>query len=191
MCQCQKVFATYNTLYFYNNEPSKNKHFLILLSNLARNSQEPKLKGIFEILWVFYSDWPKFWIWRTLGHVRNILYKCHLHNASKKVFWSKKCWISHMSSKVPFCQNWKLPKWHFWTSAWNSKKKNGHMTSFEALWRWHFQKNIPNMPQGHPNPRLRSVKVENWDFLKKDSQDFKNSFQFGFLGIPSKTGEQN
>ena len=123
MCQCQKVFATYNTLYFYNNEPSKNKHFLILLSNLARNSQEPKLKGIFEILWVFYSDWPKFWIWRTLGHVRNILYKCHLHNASKKVFWSKKCWISHMSSKVPFCQNWKLPKWHFWTSAWNSKKK--------------------------------------------------------------------
>jgi hypothetical protein len=38
------------TLYFFNNEPSKNKHFLILLSSLARNSQEPKLKRIFEIL---------------------------------------------------------------------------------------------------------------------------------------------
>ena len=31
-------------LYFYNNEPPKNKHFLIFLSSLARNSQEPKLK---------------------------------------------------------------------------------------------------------------------------------------------------
>ena len=34
----------YITLSFYNNEPSKNKHFLILLSILARISQEPKLK---------------------------------------------------------------------------------------------------------------------------------------------------
>ena len=41
-----------NTQYFYNNEPSKNKHFLILLSSLARNSQEPKLK-------VF---WPKIFL---------------------------------------------------------------------------------------------------------------------------------
>ena len=39
----------YYTLYFYNNEPSKNKHFLILLSSLARNSQKPKLKKKFEI----------------------------------------------------------------------------------------------------------------------------------------------
>ena len=46
ICTRQYVF----TLYFYNNEPSKNKHFLILLSSLARNSQEPKLKRIFEIL---------------------------------------------------------------------------------------------------------------------------------------------
>ena len=38
-----------NTLSFYNNEPSKNKHLLILLSSLARNSQKPKLKRIFEI----------------------------------------------------------------------------------------------------------------------------------------------
>ena len=32
-----------------HNEPSKNKHYLILLSSLARNSQEPKSKRIFEI----------------------------------------------------------------------------------------------------------------------------------------------
>ena len=39
-----------NSLYFYNNEPSRNKHFLILLSSLARNSQELRLKRIFEVL---------------------------------------------------------------------------------------------------------------------------------------------
>ena len=87
-----------NKLSFYNNEPSKNKHFLILLSSLARNSQEPKLKRIFEIPWVLFEK--------------------------------------SLSSKVPFCQNWK-------------------------------------------------------DFLKKESQDFKNSFQSEYLWIPSKTGEQN
>ena len=43
------LISTY-TLYLYNNEPSKNKHFLILLSSLARDSQKPKLKRIFEIL---------------------------------------------------------------------------------------------------------------------------------------------
>ena len=43
------VFGKDHTLYFCNNEASKNKHFLILLSSLARNSQEPKLKRIFEI----------------------------------------------------------------------------------------------------------------------------------------------
>ena len=38
---------------------------------------------------------------------------------------------------------------------------------------------------------FRSVKVQTEDFLKKDSQHFKNSFQFGFLWIPSKPGKQN
>ena len=44
-----------------------------------------------------------------------------------------------------------------------------------------FTNNIANMSQGPPNPEFRSVKVENLDFLKNDSQDFKNYFQFGFL----------
>ena len=30
------------------------------------------------------------------------------------------------------------------------------------------------MSQGLANPGFRSVKVENWDFSKKDSQDFQN-----------------
>ena len=51
----------------------------------------------------------------------------------------------------------------------------GQKTSFEALSRLHLQKNIHNLSQGLPNPGFRSVRVENWYFLKKDSQDFKNS----------------
>ena len=133
----QHSSSTKVTLYFYNNEPSKNKHFLILLSSLARNSQEPKLKRIFEIPWVLfekslslYFDWPKSWIWRTLEKVMNIFCKWHFHNASKEVFWQKKIWISCTGSKVPFWQFFRSAKWHFWTHAWN----------FEAIWKCHLQK---------------------------------------------------
>ena len=106
------------TLFFYNNKPSKTKHFLILLSSLARNWQEPKLKRIFEIPWVLfekilslYFDWPKSWIWRTLEKVMNIFSKWHFHNASKEVFWPKKIlnfmhgFKSAILAIFPFCQN--------------------------------------------------------------------------------------
>jgi len=66
----EKEKVIHHTLYFYNNEPSRNKLFPILLSSLARNSQEPKLKRIFEILGVLFekisvshSEVPKSWIW--------------------------------------------------------------------------------------------------------------------------------
>ena len=54
-----------------------------------------------------------------------------------------------------------------------------------------FTKNSAKMSLGPPNPRFRSVNVENVDFLKKDSHNFKNSFQFRFLEIPRKPGKQN
>ena len=47
------------------------------------------------------------------------------------------------------------------------------------------------MSQGSPNPGFRSVKLQTEDFLKKDSQQFENSLQFGFLWIASKPGKQN
>ena len=106
------------TLSFYNNESSKNKHFLILLSSLARNSQEHKLKRIFEIPWVLfekslilYFDWPKSWIWLTLEKVMNTFCKWHLLNASKEVFWQKKIlnfmhgFKSAILAKMKNCQN--------------------------------------------------------------------------------------
>ena len=37
------------------------------------------------------------------------------------------------------------------------------------------------MPQGPLNPGFMQEKVKKGDFLKKDSQDFKSSFQCEFL----------
>ena len=113
-----KYVKTALTLYFYNNEPSKNKRFLILLSSLARYSQEPRLKRIFEILWVlfekisvFYSDLPKSWIWWTLGHVSDIFFVNFIFiMIRKKFFVLKSFWISYTGSNVPFWQNWKIAK---------------------------------------------------------------------------------
>ena len=131
----------------YNNETSKNKHFLILLSSLIRNSQKPKLKRIFEILWVlfekipvFYSDWPKSWIWRTLGHVKDIFCKCHLHNASKEVFWPK-TFLNSMhgfkSAILAIFQFWQNDSFELVHEIQNFF---GWKTSFKALWRLHLQK---------------------------------------------------
>ena len=76
-----------------------------------------------------------------------------------------------------------LTKWHFWTRAWNSKVFFGPKDFLWSIMKMKFKKNISNMSQDPQNPGFRSVKVENWNFLKKDSQDFKNSFQSGFLWI--------
>ena len=62
---------------------------------------------------------------------------------------------------------------------------------FWGIMKVPFTENIHNFFQGPSNPGFRSVKVQTETFLKKDSWDFKNSFQCRFLWIPSKTGEQN
>ena len=41
--------------------------------------------------------------------------------------------------EVPFCRIEKLPKWQFWTCAWNSKKNLSERLLWR-LWRWHLQK---------------------------------------------------
>ena len=85
----------------------------------------------------------------------------------------------------PFCQNGTFEPVHeiqkfFWPKDF-----------FWGIMKVPFTKNIHNFFQGLSNPGFRSVKVQTETFLKKDSRDFKNSFQFRFLWIPSKTGEQN
>ena len=85
------------TLYFYNNEPSTNKHFLISLSRPTRYSQDPNWKEFltscesFLRFFLFFSltglD-PGFGL--TLGQFSVVFCKCYFHNTSKKVFWPKK-----------------------------------------------------------------------------------------------------
>ena len=123
--------STPYTLSFYNNEPSKNKHFLILLSSPARNSQEPKLKRIFEIPWVLfekslslYFDWPKSWIWLTLEKVMNVFCRWHFTMPQKKSF-SKKKFGFH--ARVQKCHFGKIEKFKFFF---------GQKQVFEALWKW-------------------------------------------------------
>ena len=49
---------------FYNNEPSKNKHFQILLYSLARYSHKPRLKKNFWNLSPFWDN-LSFLLWQT------------------------------------------------------------------------------------------------------------------------------
>jgi hypothetical protein len=145
-----------------------------LLSSLSRNSQETKLKIIFEILWVlfekisvFYSYLPKSWDMLEIFFINVIFITLQRKSFGQKSF--------ELHAQVQKCHFARI------------EKKTWPKDFCEAIWSWHV-KNISNMSQGLPNPGFRSVRVENQDFLKKDSQDFKNSFQFGFLWIPSKIG---
>ena len=68
-----------------------------------------------------------------------------------------------------------LPKWHFWTCAWNSK-----IFLAKIILLKHYEngnkKNIHNLSQGPPNPGLMQEKVQKRDFLKKDSRELKFYF---------------
>ena len=125
----------------------------------------------------------KSWIWQTLGHVTKIFSYHHFHNASKECFWPKiflnfmHGFKSAILAKMKNCQNGTFEPVH------GIQNFLGPKDFFWSVMKMTFTKNIPNMSQGPPNPGFRYLNLENWDFLKKDSQDFKNSFQFGFLSI--------
>ena len=115
----------------------------------------------------------------------NIFCKWHFHNASKEVFWPKNIlnFMQGFKNAVlaifPFCQNGTFEPLH------EIKKFFGSKDFFRGIMNVPYTKNIQNLFQGLPNPRLRSVKVKTETFLKKDSRDFKNSFYLGFLWISS------
>ena len=71
----------------------------------------------------------------------------------------------------------KLPKWHFWTCAWNSElflAKSILLKHYENV-----NKKNHNLSQGPPNPGFIQEKVQKGDFLKKDSREL---FFFLVLG---------
>ena len=107
-------YSSWLTLYFDNNEPSKNMHFLIWLSSLAKYSQEPRSKIILEILRVifekisaFYSDWPWWNNWlinddTLLIKVRYCQFELfNFHNDLTNLghFWPLWSWVRLLLSK--------------------------------------------------------------------------------------------
>ena len=81
----------------------------------------------------------------------------------------------------------KLPKWHFWTLAWNSKIFRPK-AFFWSIMKMAIRKNIHNLSQGPPNPGFMQKKVQKGDFLKKPSRELKNYFCFRFLWISRRPG---
>ena len=107
----------------------------------------------------------KSWIWQTLGHVTKKNSYRHFHNASKECFWPKKIFEFHARvQKCHFGKNEKLPKWHFWTCAWNSNFF-WPKSFFWSIMEMAIRKFFCNMSQGLPNPGFMQEKVQKGDFL--------------------------
>ena len=70
-----------------------------------------------------------------------------------------------------------LPKWHFWTRAWNLKiflAKSILLKQYEN----DNKKKIHNLSQGPPNSGFMQEKVQKGDFLIKPTWELKNYFCF-------------
>ena len=127
---------------------------------------------LFEKMLSLYFDWPKSWIWQTLGHVMDIFWKWHFYNASKEVFWQKIFWIS---CNFLFCQNGTFEPIH------EIKDFLWPKDIFWSIMKSPYPKNIYKMLQGPPNQGFRLVKVQTEDFFRIDLRYFKFLFYFGFL----------
>ena len=101
--------------------------------------------------------------------------------------WDK-LWIFFL---IPiFIMLQKLPKWHFWTCAWNSKNflaKSILLKHYENGDKKFFH----NMSQGLPNPGFMQEKVQKGDFLKKPTRKLKFFCCFRFLWISRRPGTLN
>ena len=84
----------------------------------------------------------------------------------------------------------KLPKWHFWTCAWNLKFF-WPKVFFWSIMKVPFRKNIHNMPQGLPNPGFMQGKVQKGDFLKKPSWELNFFCCFRLPWISRRPGTLN
>ena len=107
------------------------------------------------------------------------------------MFFAKKNFEFHARvQKCHFGKNEKLPKWHFWTRAWNSK-----IFLAKSILLKHYEngnkKKFQNLSQGPPNPGFMQKKVQKGDFLKKPSRKLKFLFCFRFLWIFRRPGMLN
>ena len=162
-----------------------------MFSSLARYSQEPKLQTIFEILWVLFEKISVFYVTDLnpgFGRPWDMLVIFFVNFIF--IMLQKKSWPKEYLNFIHGFKSAILAIFQFWQNGTfelvhEIQKFVWPKDFFWSIMKMAFTKNITNMSQGLLNPGFRSVKVENWDFLKKDSQDFKNSFQFWFLWIPA------
>ena len=94
LCQENQVLPKVTHCFFTIMNIKRKGTFQFCFTGYSKYSKEPKLKRIFEMLWVLfekilslYFGWLKSWTWRTLGHVLDTFRIWHFHNASKEVFW--------------------------------------------------------------------------------------------------------
>ena len=114
---------------------------------------------------------------------------------SRKGFFRKSPFCTFSCINPGFCGPWtgkieKLPKWHFWTHAWNLKFF-WPKAFFWSIMKMAIRKNIHNLSQGPPNQRFMQENVQKDDFLKKPLRELKNYFCFRFLWIPETPGRVN
>ena len=131
---------------------------------------------------------------QKLGYIIWITYYMKVFYLFYEKIMKYVCSFTHGSNlcPVPIGNFSILPKWHFWTHAWNSKKL---FWPKDFIWGNQYEsaiyKNIHNLFQGLPNPGFRSVNVQAETFLTNDTRDFKNSFYLWILWIPSNAERQN
>ena len=92
---------------------------------------------------------------------------------------------SAILAKLKNCQNGTFKPVHeiqkfFWPKAF-----------FWSVMKMGIRKNIHNLSKGPPNLGLMQEKVQNGDFLKKDSVELKNFVCFRFLWISRRPGNLN
>ena len=118
-----------------------------------------------------YFDWPKSWIWQTLEKVINIFCNRHFHNASKEFHARvQKCHFGNFSF---------LPKWHFWTRAWNSKiflAKSIFLKHYEKANKKLFSYHVPESAKS----RIYTGKSTKRGFFQKGLTRFQKFFSISF-----------
>ena len=148
------------------------EYFLRKVSVCILTDLNPGFDGPWKKLWIFFVNGTFIMPQKKSFGKKNFLNFMHAFKSAILAEW-KNCQNGTFEPVHEIHKTF-LPKDFFW-----------------GIKKVPFTKSIRNFFQGPSNPGFRYVIVQTETFPKKDSRDFKNSFLFRYLWIPSKTGEQN
>ena len=120
-------------------------------------SKEVKKFETIDLNHRFGAPWDTFWTFQINDSLIML---------QRNAFGKKKFEFHARVQKCHFAKSEKLPIWHCWTHAWNSKK-NSSKAFFWRIMKLLLIEFFQKMSQGLPNPWLWSVKLKKEDFLKK------------------------